>query len=369
MLSTRKRRISGICVCWALLCGMLSSCGLIFDPEGDCSVHYRVKFRYDMNLSHADAFAHEVRRVTLNVLDADGKVVWSGSESGEALAGKDWTMGVDVPPGRYGLLAWCGSGDGGSWKPGVSKSRDGLGCALNSSGTDGSGTAFVDGRLDALYHGYASDVDFTADEGTVVAEVGLTKDTKSVKLVVQQIADMPIDGNDFDIFITCDNGRMDWDNSLVPAGTVEYRAWSVENGTVSLAGVSVASESSVRTSESFVRASENFGQTSVTGSPATRASGERGIVVAELGTGRMVLGNSPRLHLRKKSDGAEIFSVPLIDYALLVRGASARDIPEQEFLDRQDEMELVLFLNGDDRWESLQINILSWKVVVQNTSL
>lgn len=329
-------RIMRICVCLAVACGLLASCALIYDYEGDCSVHYRVRFRYDMNLSHADAFAHEVRRVTLNVLDSDGNVVWSGSEIGEALAGKDWTMGVDVPPGRYDLLAWCGSGDGGSWKLGDSESRDGLGCSLNCSGTDGSGTAFTDGRLDALFHGYASDVDFTADEGTVVAEVALTKNTKNVKLVVQQIADMPIDGNDFDIFITCDNGRMNWDNSLVPSGAVEYRAWSVENGTVSM---------------------------------ATRASGERGIVVAELGTGRMVLGNSPRLHLRKKSGGAEIFSVPLIDYALLVRGASARDIPEQEFLDRQDEMELVLFLNGEDRWESLQINILSWKVVIQNTSL
>ncbi len=357
-------RILGICVCRAVACGLLASCGLIYDYEGDCSVHYRVRFRYDMNLSHADAFAHEVRRVTLHVLDADGKVVWSGSESGDALAGKDWTMGVDVPPGRYNLLAWCGSGEGGSWKLGDSESRDGLGCSLNSSGTDGSGTAFTDGRLDALFHGYASDVDFTADEGTVVAEVALTKNTKSVKLVVQQIADMPIDGNDFDIFITCDNGRMSWDNSLVPSGAVEYRAWSVENGTVSLAGTSSATSASSTSS-----ASEGFGQASTTGLPVTRASGERGIVVAELCTGRMVLGNSPRLHLRKKSGGAEIFSVPLIDYALLVRGASARDIPEQEFLDRQDEMELVLFLNGEDRWESLQINILSWKVVIQNTSL
>ncbi len=352
-------RILGICVCLVIACGLPASCGLIYDYEGDCSVHYRVRFRYDMNLSHADAFAHEVRSVTLHVLDADGNVVWSGSESGEALAGKDWTMGVDVPPGRYDLLAWCGSGDGGSWKLGDSESRDGLGCSLNCT-ADGSGTAFIDSRLDALFHGYASDVDFTADEGTVVAEVGLTKNTKSVKLVVQQIADMPIDGNDFDIFISCDNGRMNWDNNLVPSGAVEYRAWSVENGTVSLTGTSAASAELCQ---------EGLSRTSTTGSPATRASGERGIVVAELGTGRMVLGNSPRLHLRKTSDGAEIFSVPLIDYALLVRGASARDIPEQEFLDRQDEMELVLFLNGADRWESLQINILSWKLVIQNTSL
>ena len=45
---------------------MLYACdGLIYDGEGDCSVSYRVKFRYDYNMKFADAFAHEVDVVTL----------------------------------------------------------------------------------------------------------------------------------------------------------------------------------------------------------------------------------------------------------------------------------------------------------------
>ena len=44
---------------------MLYACdSLIYDDEGDCSVNYRVKFRYDYNMKFADAFAHEVDVVT-----------------------------------------------------------------------------------------------------------------------------------------------------------------------------------------------------------------------------------------------------------------------------------------------------------------
>ena len=45
---------------------MLYACdGLIYDGEGDCTVNYRVKFRYDYNMKFADAFAREVNTVCL----------------------------------------------------------------------------------------------------------------------------------------------------------------------------------------------------------------------------------------------------------------------------------------------------------------
>lgn len=34
---------------------------VIYDGEGDCSVNYRVKFRYDMNLKFADAIRQRSR--------------------------------------------------------------------------------------------------------------------------------------------------------------------------------------------------------------------------------------------------------------------------------------------------------------------
>jgi hypothetical protein len=41
------------------------SCDSILDEkEVDCSVNYSVKFKYDYNMKHADAFANEVKSVT-----------------------------------------------------------------------------------------------------------------------------------------------------------------------------------------------------------------------------------------------------------------------------------------------------------------
>lgn len=71
----------------AIACAsMLYACdGLIYDGEGDCSVNYRVRFRYDYNMKFADAFAHEVNVVTLYLLDADGRVVWQVLNGGKRL--------------------------------------------------------------------------------------------------------------------------------------------------------------------------------------------------------------------------------------------------------------------------------------------
>ena len=57
---------------------------MIYDDEGDCDPHYKVKFRYDMNMKFADAFSNEVNAVTLYVVDeSTGRIVWQKRESGE----------------------------------------------------------------------------------------------------------------------------------------------------------------------------------------------------------------------------------------------------------------------------------------------
>ena len=52
---------------WVILVELLLlvSCNnAIYDDEGDCSVTYHLKFRYDMNMKFADAFTHEVKSVS-----------------------------------------------------------------------------------------------------------------------------------------------------------------------------------------------------------------------------------------------------------------------------------------------------------------
>ena len=98
-----KRTLAAI-VCALTLLGCDS---VIYDGEGDCSVNYRVKFRYDMNLKFADAFAREVESVTLYLLDGGGRVVWQRTESGEALGKEGYAMEVDVA--REPTTCWHGA--------------------------------------------------------------------------------------------------------------------------------------------------------------------------------------------------------------------------------------------------------------------
>ena len=46
-----------------VLAGAMVSCDSVLDYEqGDCTVEYRVRFKYDYNMKFADAFANEVKR-------------------------------------------------------------------------------------------------------------------------------------------------------------------------------------------------------------------------------------------------------------------------------------------------------------------
>ena len=80
---------------------LLASCS-IMDYEGDCSVNYRARFRYDMHLHYSDAFAHEVQSVALYAFDRDGKFVQQFTESGEALQQEGYSLPFELPLVRAG---------------------------------------------------------------------------------------------------------------------------------------------------------------------------------------------------------------------------------------------------------------------------
>ena len=76
-----------------------------------------------------------------------------------------------------------------------------------------------------------------------------------------------------------------------------------------------------------------------------------------------------RLTVRDNDTGKTVLSIPLVDYALLVKGEYRRDMDEQEFLDRMDEYNIVCVLGEGMRWVSMSINIHAWKMVWQNTGI
>ncbi len=334
-------RKTGAALFGLLLCLLAVACdGSIYDDEGDCSITYRVRFRYDWNMKFADAFAHEVKSVTLYVLDEAGNIVWQRTEAGEALATEDYAMAVDVAPGTYDLMAWCGTTDKGSFRIPDAGRREELTCTLRRGHDDG-GAAFVEEDLDRLYHGYLAKQTFEDREGVHTMTMRLKKNTNNVRVVLQHLSGEPVEADKFTFSISDDNGRMDWDNSLMEDEPIDYRAWHVDAGQAEI------------------------------GYDGSRSASIYTTAVAELTVPRLMLENrkTARLTVRHAETGKTVLSIRLIDALLLVKGYYNREMSDQEYLDRQDEYAMTFFIDEGYRWENTCIYINSWRVVLQDIEL
>ena len=69
----------GVMLATLLFALSTSSCkdGFIFEGEGDCGTYYNIEFKYDYNMKYADAFANEVKSVSLFVFDQNDILVES----------------------------------------------------------------------------------------------------------------------------------------------------------------------------------------------------------------------------------------------------------------------------------------------------
>lgn len=338
------KRTAGRLAVLAATAAALCACGSIFEFEGDCSVSYRVSFRYDYNMKFADAFAHEVSSVSLFVLDEDGRIVWSGSDSGSALAADGYAMDIDVQPGSYEMIAWCGLADPASLFTVAdgATSREDLYCRLERSyDEDGQAQVLSDPR--PLFHGRLTSCELPDEAGVHYVTVPLTKNTNTVRVVLQHLSGEPVDVDDFDFSVTSDDGLMDYDNSLLPDENIVFHAWSTYSGS---AGITVDALPDSRSG----------------------ATTQVNAAVAEITVPRLCTGHDTRLRISRKSDGTDVLDIPLTDYALLVKGNYNAGLSDQEYLDRQDEFSIVFFLDSGDSWLSSCIYINSWKVVLQDTS-
>lgn len=335
---------------WALMLATIgvsmTSCDAILGEEDvDCSIEYRVKFKYDKNMKFADAFAHEVEAVTVYAFDDDGKFVYQRTEEGAMLGEDGYTMPVEIQPGDYHLVSWAkGNGTETFSVPvlqeGVS-TLDELTCMMDriySRAADG--TAEVRNDLRPLFHGEVSKISLSRAASTQIVEVPLTKNTNNVRIVLQHLSNEPVDIDKFEFNIRDKNGLMNYDNNLLEDDTLIYYAWDKYSGT---AGMDKEDLRATTTSVS--------------------------VAIAELTVGRLLAENEAVLYITNKGTGEPVLSIPLIDYALLVKGNYNRDMSDQEYLDRQDEYNMTFFLDENDKWVSSSIIINSWKVVLDNVDL
>lgn len=321
---------------------ILSSCdSMIFDDQGDCSVHYRVPITYTMNVMDIDAFHKEVTSVTLYVYDRQGNPVLQKTESGEALKAKDYAMDVDLLPGTYSMLAW-GHGTpnytpAASFTIGDPAQMTGLSATLPLSGTDGN--LYIDQELVPLYHGYLPSVELPDTYGTVTLPgIDLTKDTNTFVIALENYEGLPIAPDALSVSIESQgNNVMSWQNLPIGENPFTYRSWS-QTLLESVRPESRADDYSEGTTGN------------VTG------------ILAELTTSRLMADSRPMLVVHRNWDDTDIIRLDLINLLMLVRGHFPYG--GQEYLDRVDRYTMTFFIDADLTWYTAKgISILGWHVV------
>lgn len=352
-IPTYIRKVCGVLLAIVVSQLTLSSCdSIIYDDEGDCSVYYRLKFRYDRNLKWADAFANEVSSVHLYAFDKNGVLVWDKAERIDRDTADDYSMLLDLPAGDYQLLAWCGLENDGEREESFtvptavvgSTRMDELQCELNRL-RDENGT-YSKSHLYPLFHGR---LDVTLPEnldgGEYVYTMPLTKNTNHIRVILQHLSGKDMDARKFNFNIEDDNSLLGYDNEPLAGENIVYLPWDKQEGE---AGVG---KTDSRASVIYVKG-----------------------VIADLTVSRMMASHRDKMILNITSDnGRHIASIPVIHYALLSKEyyeeEYSRKMDDQEFLDREDDYVITLFLDENNDWLSTTILIHSWRVVRQSVDL
>ena len=315
----------------------------IFEYEGDCNVYYDIHFKYDYNMKFADAFAHEVNSLALYIFNEEGilhdKIVTTDKKE---LEKEDFHIRLTLPEGHYDLLAWGGLADEESFEVlaneeiGTTRIEEMKVKMLRSH--DNAGAAYRDTDLEALFHGMLG-LDIANEPGTYKATMSLKKNTNVVRIVLHEMSGHKMDENLFTFAITDPSGLYNYDNSRLDDEVITYKPWHLES--------------------IFTDFSASAGRSRAT---------EMNAVMAELTIGRMMAAESPVLTVINSESGEEVLKLPLAKYALLVKGNYNEDMGDQEYLDRQDEYSLTLFLD-EGEWVSAQIYINGWRIVLNDTGL
>ena len=339
----RLARIPGLKI-WTLLlffAGSLASCNVLTEEDQDCALY--VRFKYDMNMNFADAFQNAVNSVTLYAFK-DGVLAYQRTEEGELLKQNGYRMRIDEIPYRekhkYDYITWAGEPNNESFTIPVltvgKSTKEDLFCQLNRAGN-----GVVSTDLEDLFHGMTNGQDYGRSASSAAGDevvIPLTKNTNNIRIVLQHLSGKPVDVNKLNFTITDKNGLMNYDNMLLGEDVITYKAWHKAQGS---AGIGEQQEGVIT---------------------------EVNLALADLTVARLMADEEPILVVTNDEEEM-VIRIPLVDYALLYKRLRYEDMPDQEFLDRQDEYNMTFFLDENYRWINQFIYINSWKVVLQESEL
>ncbi|MCH5327447.1 MAG: FimB/Mfa2 family fimbrial subunit [Coprobacter sp.] len=319
------------------------------EPEPDDELgNYYVRFIFDKNMQFVDGFSRQVKSVDLYVFDPSGAFVTKYHEDGVPLTAPDYLMELtDLPAGEYEFVAWCGltNNNGHFTVPGDTEiSRNYQTVCTMSTSADALHAAYQNQNLSPLFHGRNANATYVEKHSEKqIQDVELTKNTNNVSLTLQHRDGLEFAKNRFAVTMVDRNDVMKHDNSISDdAQEVEYRPYRTV-----------------------------IGNAAISRAASTRADVGAGSTVGnymqvELSTARLMADHNPVIVVRDtENNNKVIFSIPLVKWALQFRNSNYKDMDNQEYLDREDHYNLMLWLDSreDDGWFSAGFDIFDWHVV------
>lgn len=358
------------------------SCNAIYDDSADCDPHFYVRFVFDMNMEYADAFKEQVNSVELWVFDRQTKELKEHlEESGEALAKENFMVPIDVNPGDYHIVAWCNLNSNRHFKvmdgithlehPSVRMERrhdTKLNKPVSSDRLDELFHGIIDITApnwqqvnDAIHNGtplpkqdkrYGTQTvydpicywDEKAGEYKVIYTVSLIRNTNNVVLSLEHLSG-EFNLEQLGIEMTDNNGTMQYDNNIDNNDEmITYLPWRTATGTLDQGDLTRGYD--INDEENKDNRYANF-------------------VTTELSTARMTPDHAKIIRIYYKDTNQTVFQIPVTEWVSKLRSAKYQDMDLQEYLDREHDFELMVFLQDDGRggWTAVQVVINGWHII------
>ena len=298
------------------------------NAEPEPGVKYYVEFVYDMNMKFADAFYSQVKSVYLYVFQ-NSQLVQTYKESGDILKNRNYRMElIDLEPGTYEFIAWCGLENNNDFEiANVAKNTDATVTLLRTT------NGVSKNNLMPVFHGRVEEPLPANNEHTVT--IHLTKDTNNINLSLTQLGDAGMKEGQFKVRMKGGMyGAMNYMND--PAGNlVEFTPWDTEYRSLTING--------------------------------KQPAGAYNYMRTEISTTRLMADKNPIIEivdvLTDPTNEKVVFSIPFVEWAKAFRSANHKNMRDQEYLDREDEYNIMLYIeNSKQGWIATEIVINDWSV-------
>lgn len=333
----------------------LSSC--VNDDFGPCPqqpAQHRVSIRYDHNLQFTDAFADEVKAVSLYIYDLDGQLVKVVTDP-VARPTSPYQMDIDIPDGQYDIVAWCGLVPDSRFRVSHLQALEvmpNLRCRLDVKDLPSllspasqapsffeaatRGSIFHDEYLHPLFHAKTR-ADFSGQEDEAPVGIGLVKDTNTVRVMLSHADGSDIDINDFKCYITDITHELGHDNLPTAEEPVQYQAYWRGNSLNEIPGGSTPGKQTMT-------------------------------ALADISICR-VLSQTKATLCVDRADGTKVARIPLAENLAESKMREHPDMDDAEYLDRENHYTVSLQLDAQSIWSSHVIYINSWRIILQDAKL